>query len=99
MNISVMWAREAKNSFWEFINTAQREPVVVTKKEKPVWVFLSLKDLWKNSPVYEAIKNHFGDEKKENSYINMLWINKKIRSFKDTKEVDDFISNLRKEWI
>jgi len=99
MNISVMPAKEAKNSFWNFINTAQREPVVVTKKNKPVWVFLSIKDLSNYKEISEKIEIYFNNDKKENPFLDMLWINRENKSFNNTVEVDDFINNLRKEWI
>jgi prevent-host-death family protein len=38
-------AAEAKNSFGRFLDAAQREPVVVTKNNRPVGVFLSMQDL------------------------------------------------------
>ena len=38
-------AREAKNSFGEFLDMSQREPVIVTKRGRPVSVMLSIKDV------------------------------------------------------
>ena len=38
-------AADAKNAFGKFLDMAQREPVVVTKNNRPVGVFLSLEDL------------------------------------------------------
>jgi len=35
----------------------------------------------------------------KNSFLNMLWINKENKSFDSVLEVDNFIHNLRKEWI
>lgn len=99
MNISVMPAKEAKNSFWNFINTAQREPVIVTKKDKPVWVFLSIKDLANYKDISDSVENYFNKDKKINPFLNIIWINKENKSFDNVWEVDDFISNLRKEWI
>lgn len=43
--MKTMTAAEAKNRFGEFLDTARREPVVVTKNRRPVGVFLSLEDL------------------------------------------------------
>ncbi len=39
-----MSAKEAKNSFGVFLDTAQREPVVVTKRDRPVGVLLCADD-------------------------------------------------------
>ncbi len=43
--MKVMTAVDAKNNFGSFIDAAQREPVIVTKKNRPVGVFISLQDL------------------------------------------------------
>ena len=38
-------AARAKNNFGEFLDMAQREPVMVTKQKRPVGVFISMQDL------------------------------------------------------
>ena len=38
-------AAQAKNAFGKFLDMARREPVVVTKNDRPVGVFLSMEDL------------------------------------------------------
>ena len=45
MNMKTMSAVDAKTRFGQFIDAAQREPVVVTKKDRPVGVFFSIDDL------------------------------------------------------
>lgn len=42
--MKVMTARDAKNHFGEFLDSARREPVVVTKNDRPVGIMLSLED-------------------------------------------------------
>lgn len=37
-------AANAKNHFGRFLDMAQREPVIVTKNDRPVGVFMSLQD-------------------------------------------------------
>ncbi len=44
MAMKVMSARDAKNRFGEFLDTARREPVVVTKNERPVAIMISVED-------------------------------------------------------
>lgn len=39
-----MSARDAKNHFGEFLDAAQREPVVITKNDRPVGIMLSIAD-------------------------------------------------------
>lgn len=43
--MKTMSANDAKARFDQFIDTAQQEPVVVTKKDHPVGVFLSIDHL------------------------------------------------------
>lgn len=42
--MKVMTARDAKNHFGEFLDTARREPVVVTKNDRPVGIMISIED-------------------------------------------------------
>lgn len=42
--MKVMSAREAKNHFGEFLDAARREPVVVTKNNRPVGIMISIED-------------------------------------------------------
>ena len=43
--MKTMTAREAKNSFGKFLDSAQREAVLVTKHDRPVGVMLSMENL------------------------------------------------------
>lgn len=42
--MKVMTAREAKNRFGEFLDSARREPVVVTKNNRPVGIMISVEN-------------------------------------------------------
>jgi len=42
--MKTMSARDAKNRFGEFLDTARREPVVVTKNDRPVAIMISIED-------------------------------------------------------
>lgn len=42
--MKIMTARDAKNHFGEFLDAARREPVVVTKNDRPVGIMISLED-------------------------------------------------------
>lgn len=42
--MKTMTARDAKNRFGEFLDTARREPVVVTKNDRPVGIMISVED-------------------------------------------------------
>jgi prevent-host-death family protein len=40
-----MTEADAKNSFGKFLDMAKREPVLITKNDRPLGVFLSMADL------------------------------------------------------
>lgn len=42
--MKVMTARDVKNHFGEFLDTAQREPVVITRNNRPVGIMISIQD-------------------------------------------------------
>jgi prevent-host-death family protein len=43
--MKTMTAADAKNAFGKFLDLARREPVLVTKNNRPVGVFLSMDDI------------------------------------------------------
>lgn len=43
--MKTMSSREAQNAFGNFLDTAQREPVMVTRRNRPVGVMLSMDNL------------------------------------------------------
>ncbi len=45
MNLTTISAKEAKNSFGNFLDRAQREPIMITKRDRPVGVFFSMHDI------------------------------------------------------
>lgn len=42
--MKIMTARDAKNHFGEFLDAVRREPVVVTKNNRPVGIMISIED-------------------------------------------------------
>ena len=56
--MKTMTAAQAKNSFGQFLDAAQREPVVVTKHDRPVGVFLSMQDLEDTIWGEQALRAH-----------------------------------------
>ena len=51
-------AAEAKNAFGRFLDMAQREPVLVTKNNRAVGVFLSMQDIEDTVWGERALKAH-----------------------------------------
>lgn len=45
MHVKTMTAVEAKTHFGKFLDAAQREPVIVTKKNRAVGVMFSMEDI------------------------------------------------------
>jgi len=42
--MKIMSARDAKNHFGEFLDSARREPVIVTRNDRPVGIMISIED-------------------------------------------------------
>lgn len=42
--MKTMTARDAKNRFGEFLDAARREPVMITKNDRPVGIMISIED-------------------------------------------------------
>ena len=49
--MKIMSARDAKNYFGEFPDSARREPVVVTRNDRPVGIMISIEDAADTQPV------------------------------------------------
>ncbi len=43
--MKIISAKEAKNSFGSFIDSAQKEPVMITKRDRPIGIFFSMQDV------------------------------------------------------
>jgi prevent-host-death family protein len=56
--MKIITAAAAKNAFGKFLDMARREPVVVTKNDRPVGVFLSMEDLEDTIWGERALKAH-----------------------------------------
>jgi hypothetical protein len=97
MNMKVMTAKEAKNSFGIFIDTAQVEPVLVTRRKRPIGVFLSIQEIGNIPELKKRLLNYM-NEKVKNPLLAMLGANKENRAFVSVKEADKFILELRNEW-
>ena len=75
MNMKTVSAAEAKTHFGKFIDTAQHEPVMVTKHNRPVGVMFSMHDIENTIWGEEAKKAHtdgYIGEKKSADLLNNL---------------------------
>ncbi len=55
-------AKEAKNSFGAFLDSTQREPVMITKRDRPVGMFFSMHDLNTLLTVGDAFKKEIHEK-------------------------------------
>ena len=64
--MKTMTAAQAKNAFGQMLDTAQREPVMITKQNRPVGVFLSMQDLedtiWGEQAMRAHAEGYIGPE-------------------------------------
>lgn len=58
--MQIMTAKQAKNNFGEMTNAMLREPVFITKNNRPIGAFVSMEDL-KNTPIAERYANEHDD--------------------------------------
>lgn len=56
MNMKTISAKEAKNAFGSFLDSAQREPIMITKRDRPIGIFFSMQDVEALIQVSEAFK-------------------------------------------
>ena len=95
--MKVMTAKEAKNAFGLFIDTAQREPVFITKRKRMIGVFLSIQEV-EMIPELKKILLGYMDKKTESPLLSMLGKNKQHKAFVSPEEADQFMQELRSEW-
>lgn len=93
-----MSAKEAKNSFGIFMDTAQSEPVLVTKRSRPMGVFLSIQEIKKLPELRKNLVSLLAKKEPEDSFSTMWGANKNNRVFQTPNEADKFIQELRNEW-
>jgi prevent-host-death family protein len=69
-------AAKAKNNFGEFLDMAQREPVIVTKNDRPVGIFMSFQDfedrIWAERADEAHRQGYIGVEESEALLQQML---------------------------
>ena len=75
MAMKTITAVEAKTRFGEFLDMSKREPIVVTKKNRPVGVMFSIEDLqntvW-GERALKADKEGYLNEEESEQLLNQL---------------------------
>ena len=95
--MKVMTAKEAKNSFGVLMDTAQREPVLVTKRSRLMGIFLSIQEIESNPELKQRVLNRM-NENTANPLLSMLGAHKDNKVFTSAEEADKFLNELRSEW-
>ena len=95
--MKVMTVREAENSFDILIDTVEQEPVLLTKQNSPVGVFVSISEI-ENIPEFKNTLLKLMNEKVKNPLLEMLGANAQNRVFISAAEADKYITDLRNEW-
>ncbi len=57
MHMKTISAKEVKNAFGTFLDSAQREPVMITKHDRPVGIFFSMHDIESLIQVSDSLKD------------------------------------------
>ena len=95
--MKVMTVRQAENSFGILIDTVQQEPVLLTKQNSPIGVFVSISEV-ENIPELKDTLLKLMNEKVKNPLLEMLGANAQNRVFTSAAEADKYIADLRNEW-
>lgn len=94
--MKVMTAKEAKNSFGVLMDTAQREPVLVTKRNRLMGIFLSIQEIESIPELKQKVLNRM-NETVQNPLLSMLGAHKDNKVFTSAEDADKFIKELRNE--
>lgn len=76
--MKTMTAAKAKNAFGQMIEAAQREPVLITKQNRPVGVFISMREIEDTVWGEAAKKAH--EEGRVDHEISRLLIDKLLKN-------------------
>lgn len=56
INMKTISAKEVKNAFGNFLDSARTEPVMITEQDRPIGIFFSMQDLEALVQVSESFK-------------------------------------------
>ena len=79
------------------MDTMQREPVLVTKRNRLVGIFLSTQEIENIPELKDRVLSHM-NKTVQNPLLSMLGAHKDNRVFISGDDTDKFIKQLRDEW-
>ena len=89
MSVKVMTSKEAQNAFGSFLDSVQHEPVVVTRRNRPVGVMVSMDNL-------PAIIN-FAESMKKTIEAGVKAGLEDSKAGRGRKLTDDYVADLKQE--
>jgi len=87
--MKVISSKEAQNSFGSFLDTVQHEPIMVTRRNRPVGVMLSMENL----PALFALTDTMRESIEQGVRSGLA----DSESGKGEELSNDYVSNLKKE--
>jgi antitoxin Phd len=85
-NVKTMTAKEAKQSFGRLLDTAQREPVAITKNGREVAVLLSKEDYERLEGLEDAYWGRMAQAAEKEGYVGVEESEKLIKSYLNAKD-------------
>lgn len=92
--MQVMTAKEAKTKFGELIISIQREPVLITKNNKPVGAFVSIEDLKDTVIAEKLLGSYVGNETWANQRLKMALDDFETNGSTGVEATDDFYDDI-----
>lgn len=88
--MQVMTAKEAKVRFGELITSMQKEPVLITKNNRPVGAFISLEDLRETSLAQRFLEDAQSNDTQVRAYLREALVEFDRNGSTGTEATSDF---------
>lgn len=92
--MQVMTAKEAKTKFGELIISVQREPVLITKNNKPIGAFVSLEDLKDTVIAEKLLGSYVGNEEWAKNRLKMALNDFDINGSSGVEATENFYDDI-----
>lgn len=89
MNMKIISSKEAQNAFGAFLDTAQREPVIITRRKRPVTLTISMDNL----PAIMEFANSMREQIKAGVKAGLV----DAEAGKGQELTNDYVQNLKQE--
>lgn len=89
MNMKIISSKEAQNAFGAFLDTAQREPVIITRRKRPVTLTISMDNL----PAIMEFANSMREQIKAGVKAGLV----DAEAGRGQELTNDYVQNLKQE--